>query len=311
MDIVKKDIGGNAEAEVVLYQPDSSIHIEVLVEGETVWLTQQQIADLFGTKRPAITKHLSNIFNSGELDKDSVSSILEHTAADGKTYKTLFYNLDAILSVGYRVNSINATSFRRWASTVLKQYLLRGYAVQRQIQQLERQIDLRLTTLQSHTENQIGEVRRQLQQHQEQLDFFVRTNQPPHEGVVFEGHLLEGREVAESLIKSAKREIVLIDTYVGADTFHILEAREAGVAATIYTEKTGVNIQSLQADHEREYGVGRHIEVMKYRTSFHDRFLIVDEDVYHIGASLKDLGKRLFAFDKMGLSKDLILSQVR
>ena len=199
MDIVKKDIGGNAEAEVVLYQPDSSIHIEVLVEGETVWLTQQQIADLFGTKRPAITKHLSNIFNSGELDKDSVSSILEHTAADGKTYKTLFYNLDAILSVGYRVNSINATSFRRWASTVLKQYLLRGYAVQRQIQQLERQIDLRLTTLQSHTETQIGEVRRQLQQHQEQLDFFVRTNQPPHEGVVFEGHLLEGREVAESL----------------------------------------------------------------------------------------------------------------
>ena len=296
---------------MVLYQPDSSIHIEVLVEGETVWLTQQQIADLFGTKRPAITKHLSNIFNSGELDKDSVSSILEHTAADGKTYKTLFYNLDAILSVGYRVNSINATSFRRWASTVLKQYLLRGYAVQRQIQQLERQIDLRLTMLQSHTETQIGEVRRQLQQHQEQLDFFVRTNQPPHEGVVFEGHLLEGREVVESLIKSAKREIVLIDTYVGADTFHILEAREAGVAATIYTEKTGVNIQSLQADHEREYGVGRHIEVMKYRTSFHDRFLIVDEDVYHIGASLKDLGKRLFAFDKMGLSKDLILSQVR
>ena len=140
MDIVKKDIGGNAEAEVVLYQPDSSIHIEVLVEGETVWLTQQQIADLFGTKRPAITKHLSNIFNSGELDKDSVSSILEHTAADGKTYKTLFYNLDAILSVGYRVNSINATSFRRWASTVLKQYLLRGYAVQQQIQHLERQI---------------------------------------------------------------------------------------------------------------------------------------------------------------------------
>ena len=274
-------------------------------------LLAKKEAGLEFRERPAITKHLSNIFNSGELDKDSVSSILEHTAADGKTYKTLFYNLDAILSVGYRVNSINATSFRRWASTVLKQYLLRGYAVQRQIQQLERQIDLRLTTLQSHTETQIGEVRRQLKQHQEQLDFFVRTNQPPHEGVVFEGHLLEGREVAESLIKSAKREIVLIDTYVGADTFHILEVREQGVAATIYTEKTGVNIQTLQADHEREYGMGRHIEVMKYRTSFHDRFLIVDEEVYHIGASLKDLGKRLFAFDKMGLPKDLILSQVR
>ena len=108
-------------------------------------LLAKKEAGLEFRERPAITKHLSNIFNSGELDKDSVSSILEHTAADGKTYKTLFYNLDAILSVGYRVNSINATSFRRWASTVLKQYLLRGYAVQRQIQQLERQIDLRVS----------------------------------------------------------------------------------------------------------------------------------------------------------------------
>ena len=140
----------------------------------------------------------------------------------------MFYNLDAILSVGYRVNSINATSFRRWASTVLKQYLLRGYAVQRQIQQLERQIDLK-----------------------------------------------------------------------------------EGVIATIYTEKTGMNIQTLQADHEREYGVERRVEVMKYRTNFHDRFLIIDDDVYHIGASLKDLGRRLFAFDKMGLPKELILGQVR
>ena len=159
--------------------------------------------------------------------------------------------------------------------------------------------------------DEIQNIKAIQQQQQEQLDFFVRTNQPPHEGGVFEGHLLEGREVAENLIKSAKKEIVLIDTYVGADTFHILEVREPGVSAAIYTEKTGANIQALQADHEKEYGVERHIEVMKYRTSFHDRFLIVDEDVYHIGASLKDLGKRLFAFDKMGLPKSLILSQVR
>lgn len=307
MDIDKKDIGGNAEAEVVLYQPDSSIHIEVLVEGETVWLTQQQMSELFSTTRNNITLHIRNIFKEGELYEDSVCKESLRTAADGKKYRTKFYNLDVIISVGYRVKSIVGTKFRQWANSVLRQYLLRGYAVHQQLILMESRIERKLCAQHDEIQN----IKAIQQQHQEQLDFFVRTNQPPHEGVVFEGHLLEGREVAESLIKSAKLEIVLIDTYVGADTFHILEARESGVAATIYTEKTGVNIQTLQADHEREYGVGRHIEVMRYRTNFHDRFLIVDEDVYHIGASLKDLGKRLFAFDKMGLPKDLVLSQVR
>ena len=306
MDIVKKDIGGNAEAEVVLYQPDSSIHIEVLVEGETVWLTQQQMSELFSTTKQNISLHIGNIFREGELIKEVVVkdffTTTIHGAIPGKTQRkrVILYNLDVIISVGYRVKSHAGTRFRIWATSILKQHLLQGYTINRQ-----------LIAFQQHVDERFIRMEDRIRRNEEQIEFFVRTNQPPHEGVVFEGHLLEGREVAECLIKSAKREIVLIDTYVGADTFHILEAREAGVAATIYTEKTGVNIQTLQADHEREYGVGRHIEVMKYRTSFHDRFLIVDEDVYHIGASLKDLGKRLFAFDKMGLSKDLILSQVR
>lgn len=297
MDIVKKDIGDNAEAEVVLYQPDSSIHIEVLVEGETVWLTQQQIAQLFDKSVSVISRHISNIIKDGELDEKSNLQKMQIANSDKPV---VFYNLDMIISIGYRCSGQRATRFRIWATSILKQHLLQGYTINRQ-----------LIAFQQHVDERFIRMEDRIRRNEEQIDFFVRTNQPPHEGVVFEGHLLEGREVAESLIKSAKREIVLIDTYVGADTFHILEAREVGVAATIYTEKTGVNIQTLQADHEREYGVGRHIEVMKYRTSFHDRFLIVDEDVYHIGASLKDLGKRLFAFDKMGLSKDLILSQVR
>ena len=171
---------------------------------------------------------------------------------------------------------------------------------------LEERIDRKI----SRQNDELKEIRNIQHQQQQKIDFFVRTNQPPHEGVVFQGKLLEGREVAEALIKSAKNEVILIDGYVGADTFHILEARGDGVKATIYTEKVGANIQTLQTDHECEYGANRHVDVFRYRTDFHDRFLIIDDDVYHFGASLKDLGKRLFAFDLMGFSRMLIMSQV-
>ena len=304
MDIAKKDLGGNAEAEVVLYQPDSSIHIEVLVEGETVWLTVQQMALLFSREDSNIRRHIINIFNDGELRQENNVHFLH---VNGVKKPVPYYNLDVIISVGYRVHSPQGVAFRIWATRIIKQYLLHGFAIRQQLVDIQQQMDIRL---EEHSNRLMMIEKTQIRQ-QEQLDFFVRTNQPPHEGVVFEGHLLEGREVAESLIRSAKREVVLIDGYVGADTFHILETREEGVIATIYTEKTGVNIQTLQADHEREYGVERRVEVMKYRTNFHDRFLIIDDDVYHIGASLKDLGRRLFAFDKMGLPKELILGQVR
>ena len=304
MDILRKDFEGNAEDEVVLYQPDSSIHIEVLVEGETVWLTVQQMALLFSREDSNIRRHIINIFNDGELQQENNVHFLH---VNGVKKPVPYYNLDVIISVGYRVHSPQGVAFRIWATRIIKQYLLHGFAIRQQLADIQQQMDIRL---EEHSNRLMMIEKTQIRQ-QEQLDFFVRTNQPPHEGVVFEGHLLEGREVAESLIRSAKREVVLIDGYVGADTFHILEAREEGVIATIYTEKTGVNIQTLQADHEREYGVERRVEVMKYRTNFHDRFLIIDDDVYHIGASLKDLGRRLFAFDKMGLPKELILGQVK
>lgn len=258
--------------------------------------------ELFGTNRQAITKHIKNIYETGELNREATSSILELVQTEGNRKvrrKIEFYNLDTIISVGFRVNTRQGILFRTWANNVLKQYLLQGYTVNHQLIALQERIDSRFTT-----------IEQTLQQHEQQINFFVRTNQPPHEGVVFEGHLLEGRQVAEALIKSATTEVILIDGYVGVDTFHILETRASGVQATIYTDSVGPRIQSFQADHESEYGTTRHIEVRKYRTDFHDRFLIIDDDVYHFGASLKDLGKRLFAFDKMGLSKALILSQV-
>lgn len=289
----------SCKGEIILYQPNESLKLEVQIENDTVWLTQQQIAELFGVKQPAVSKHLNNIFKEGELNKASVHSILEYTAADGKSYKTQFYSLDAILSVGYRVNSKNATKFRQWANKILKDYLLRGYSVNRQ-----------LVELQGYTDNRFLQIEKRLDEHQQQIDFFVRTNIPPHEGCVFEGHLLEGREVAEMIIKSAKHEVILIDPYIGSDTLHILEARQRNVSATIYTEKVNNNILTLQHNHETEYGKCRRINIFQYKTNFHDRFLIIDETVYHFGASIKDLGKRLFAFDVIHLSKNLIMGEV-
>ena len=289
----------SCKGEIILYQPNESLKLEVQIENDTVWLTQQQMAELLGVKQPAVSKHLNNIFKEGELNKASVHSILEYTAADGKSYKTQFYSLDAILSVGYRVNSKNATKFRQWANKILKDYLLRGYSVNRQ-----------LVELQGYTDNRFLQIEKRLDEHQQQIDFFVRTNIPPHEGCVFEGHLLEGREVAEMIIKSAKHEVILIDPYIGSDTLHILEARQRNVSATIYTEKVNNNILTLQHNHETEYGKCRRINIFQYKTNFHDRFLIIDETVYHFGASIKDLGKRLFAFDVIHLSKSLIMGEV-
>lgn len=170
------------QGEIILYQPDETVKLEVRMEDETVWLTQAQIAELFGTGRQAITKHLKNIFSSEELKEDSVCSILELTASDGKNYKTKVYNLDAILSVGYRVNSKNATLFRRWASTVLKEHLLKGYSINRRLSELEKTVAL----------------------HSEKIDFFVRTSLPPVEGIFYDGQIFDAYKFATDLIKSAK-----------------------------------------------------------------------------------------------------------
>lgn len=270
--------------EIILYQPDEALKLEVRLEQETVWLTQQQIADLFGTKRPAITKHLSNIFKSGELDEYSVRSILEHTAADGKIYKTQFYNLDAILSVGYRVNSKNATMFRRWANQILKEYLLRGYSINQRLMQLEDRMDRRLS-----------EHDRHLLKLDEKVDFFVRSSLQPKEGVFFNGQIFDAYVLIAALIRKAEKRIVLIDNYIDDSVLVQLSKRKPGVIVDIYDSLISKQLRQDIDKHNEQYpGVTLH----KY-TKAHDRFLIIDEDVYHIGASLKDLGKKLFAFSKM------------
>lgn len=271
--------------EIVLYQPNETMKLEVRLENETVWLTQQQIADLFGTKRPAITKHLSNIFKSGELDEESTCSILEHMAADGsRAYSTKYYNLDVILSVGYRVNSVNATMFRRWANQVLKEYLLRGYSVNQRLMQIEDRIDRRLS-----------EHDRHLLMLDEKVDFFVRTSLPPKEGILFQGQIFDAHVIMSNLVESANTRVVLIDNYVDATVLIQLDKRKPGVKATIYTQEIKPVLRQDLRRHNQQYP---EISIHVYHGA-HDRFLIIDETVYHIGASLKDLGKKLFAFSEM------------
>lgn len=293
------------ENEIVLYQPDETVRLEVRIQEDSVWLTQQQIADLFGTKRPAITKHLKNIYSSGELDESGTCSILELMGNDGRQmYSTKFYNLDVILSVGYRVNSINATAFRRWANQVLKEYLLRGYAVRQQLQAFQMQLDTRI----EEQNKRIRLLEEKTDLHSEKIDFFIRTNLPPVEGVLFEGQVLDARLFAENLIKTAQQEVVLIDNYIDASDFDILECRNANVEATIFVERITPALLVLQSDCLMQ--TGRKTELRATRTRVHDRFLIIDNHVYHIGASLKDLGRKLFAFSKMGLDKALLMGQV-
>lgn len=262
------------QGEIILYQPDEAIRLEVRLENDTVWLTQAQIAELFGTGRQAITKHLKNIFGSAELDEDSVSSKMELTASDGKVYKTKVYNLDAILSVGYRVNSKNATLFRRWANSVLKEYLLKGYSVNRRLTELEKTVAL----------------------HSEKIDFFVRTSLPPVEGIFYNGQIFDAYKFATDLIKTARKSLLLIDNYVDESVLLMLSKRSAGVSAIIYTQRI---TPQLQLDLDRHNDQYPPIDIRTYRNS-HDRFLIIDDtDIYHIGASLKDLGKKMFAFSKL------------
>lgn len=272
------------ENEIILYQPNETMKLDVRVQQETVWLTQQQIAQLFGVKQPAISKHLKNIFDSGELDENSVHSILEYTAADGKSYQTKFYNLDAILSVGYRVNSRNATLFRQWANKVLKEYLLRGYSVNQRLMLMEDRIDRRLS-----------EHDHQLSQLTEKVDFFVRSSLQPKEGIFFDGQIFDAYAFVADLIRKAKKRIVVIDSYIDDSVLVQLSKRNSSVTVDIYDGRISDQLRQDVERHNAQYpGVTLHA----YNKA-HDRFLIIDEEVYHIGHSLKDLGKKLFAFSKM------------
>jgi hypothetical protein len=274
------------KGEIALYQPDDTIILEVKIESETVWLTQVQIAQLFGVERSVVTKHLRNIFNVRELDEDSTCAIFAHMGNDGKQqYRTKHYNLDGILSVGYRVNSINATAFRRWASSVLKEYLLRGYAINSRFERLEHRM----------TENE------------KKIDFFVKTSLPPVEGILFDGPTFDAYVFVADLIKSAKKSITLIDNYVDESVLLLISKRNSKVSATIYTGQITPQFRLDLQRHNTQYPS---ISVKTFSRS-HDRFLIIDDDVYHIGASLKDMGKKWFAFSKMIMDAKTLLQNIK
>ena len=193
------------ENQIVVYQPNETVRLDVRLENETVWLTQEQIANLFGTKRPAITKHLANIYKSGELEREGTCSILEHMGNDGKqSYRTMFYNLDAILSVGYRVNSRNATLFRRWATQVLKSYLLKGYAINTRLAQLEDKVDRRL----AKHDDRIATL-------EQRVDFFVQTKEPPLQSIFYQNRFWDAKSLLIKFIRRAKKELIVIDAYPG------------------------------------------------------------------------------------------------
>ena len=269
------------QGEIILYQPDETVRIEVRMGGETVWLTQQQMAELFDKDRTVIGRHIRNIYKEEELERDITCAKFAHMGLDGdQQYEYTAYNLDVIISVGYRVKSKRGTKFRQWANKILKEYLLRGYAVNNRINALERQV---------------AEQGSQLQVVKEKIDFFVRTSLPPVEGIFYDGQIFDAYRFVSDLIRKARRRIVLIDNYVDDTVLTMLDKRTDGVCATIYTQHISQQFQQDIDRHNAQYPP----IIVEHFNRAHDRFLLIDDEVYHIGASLKDLGRKWFAFTLM------------
>ena len=269
------------KGEIVMYQPDETIRLEVRMGEETVWLTQQQMAELFDKDRTVISRHIRNIYKEEELEKDITCAKFAHMGTDGdQTYEYTAYNLDVIISVGYRVKSKRGTRFRQWANKVLKEYLLKGYV-----------IDSRIMALEQHA----AEQDTQIKELKNKIDFFVRSSLPPVEGIFYDGQIFDAYARIINLIKQAKHSIVLIDNYINVDTLMMLSNRSSGVTATIYTRQLNQQQQLDLQRHNQQYPP---IDIHTTQRN-HDRFLIIDDVVYLFGASLKDAGKKLFAYIKM------------
>ena len=274
---------------IVVYQSsDGVVQLDVQLADETVWLTQKQMAWLFDTKPQNITIHIGNIYKEEELEQDATcKDFLQVQTEGGRTVRRMakFYNLDVIISVGYRVKSRRGTQFRQWANRILKEYLLKGYSVNNRLERLEQRV--------SKTE--------------EKIDFFVRTALPPVEGVFYNGQIFDAYVFATDLIKSAKKSITLIDNYIDESVLMMLAKRGKNVKASILT---GSVSKTLQLDIDKHNSQYPPITVETIKNN-HDRFLIIDKEVYHIGASLKDLGKKLFAFSKLEIPAETLLNNTR
>jgi hypothetical protein len=283
MENIKNEIAlysSDNKGEIVLYQPDNALKLDVLLENETVWLNRHQMALLFDRDIKTIGKHINNALGE-ELAEFAVVANFATTATDGKTYQVAYYNLDLILSVGYRVKSDSGIRFRIWANQILKEYILKGYAIHQRFERIEHRV----------------------KKNKKKIDFFVKTSLPPKEGIFFEGQIFDAYNFVADLVKSAHKSIVLIDNYIDDTVLLLLSKRQKNVDATIYTKQISKQMQLDLKKHNAQYD---RINIFE-SNSFHDRFLIIDTTVYHFGASLKDLGKKLFAFSKMEIKSNEIL----
>ena len=267
------------KGEIIVYQPDEITRLEVRVRDETVWLNRQQLATLFGRDVKTIGKHINNALNE-ELAGMAVVANFATTATDGKTYIVEFYNLEMILSVGYRVKSQRGIYFRRWSNSVLKEFLLKRNT-----------LDYKLTNI----EQQLKEHHQILIEHEKKIDFFIQSSLPPKQGIFFDGQVYDAYAFVAELVRKAGRRIVLIDNYIDETVLTMLDKRSAGVDATIYT---GQLSKVLQLDIDKHNAQYPSINIHTFSKA-HDRFLIIDDEVYLIGASIKDLGKKWFGFTLM------------
>ena len=296
--MVKKEEKG----EIVLYQPEGEVRLEVRVENETVWLTQAQMAVLFNTDRTSITKHIRNIYQTGELEEISTCAKIAQVRIEGEreiARKMPFYNLDMIISVGYRVNSISGIRFRRWANQVLKDYILKGYAIRQRKIATDLQIVDRLQEQRQLIKNQQTEItefkdetEKRLSAVEQHIDFFVKASQTPTSGILTTGTRFDGFVLIADLVKSAKHSIVFIDPYATIEVLKFAAMRAKGVQAIVYSARITPDFKEAVALHNKQYPG---LEPKTMRT-IHDRFLLVDDTVYHFGASFKDMGNEMTAF---------------
>ena len=285
-----------SENQIVVYQPNETVRLDVRLENETVWLTQAQLCELFGVVKSNVSYHLKNVFGTNELDYEATVQKIRTVrleAGRNVSREIEYFNLDVIISLGYRINSKLGIQFRQWATRVLKSYLLQGYAVNTQFAQLEDKVDRRL----AKHEERIATL-------EEKVDFFVQTQTPPQQGVFYDGQLWDARALVLKLIGSAKKSLILIDNWATAETLDLFTKKRKGVKVTIITSEhydkkhvphrkiSDADIATFNAQYPRL--------AVRYNETFHDRFLIVDDkELYLIGASLKDLGKKCFGFTKM------------
>ena len=281
------------KGEIVLYQPEGEVRLEVRVENETVWLTQAQMVKLFDKDQSVIARHIKNVFNEGELQQEGNMQILHITLSKFKP--TTIYSLDVIISVGYRVKSFRGTQFRRWANQVLKDYILKGYAVNQRKIATDLQIADRLHEQRQLIEQQdsrLENVDSRLSAVEQHIDFFVQSAQTPTGGILTTGTRFDGFVLIADLVKAAKRSVIFIDPFATIEVLKFAAMRNKGVKAVIYSARITPEFEAAKNLHNKQYP-GLDLKTMR---TIHDRFLLIDDTVYHFGASFKDMGNEMTAY---------------